>query len=175
MNYDDLDQLWDRSRREIFRLETLPVYDVPEEAASVAAFLRGEPLPVHTPDNHPWYRKLADTVARGVRIYRVHVIDWPLTGYLRFELAGYPELVSAGTQVYITERGSHPELAGLNEDFWLFDEQHVAVMRYDPQGHPLGPEPGDDVAKYVAGRDAAMAHAVSLDAWLRENGDRLSA
>ena len=175
MNYDDLDQLWDHSRREIFRLETLPVYDVPEEAASVAAFLRGETLPVRTPDTSPWLRRLADTVARGVRLYRVHIVDLPLTDYLRYELVSYRSSMAAGMETYIADRDRHPDLAGLTKDFWMFDEQHVAVMRYDPQGHPLGPEPGDDVAKYVAGRDAAMTHAVSLDAWLRENGDRLSA
>jgi hypothetical protein len=175
MNYDDLDRLWDASRHEIFRLETLPVYTVPEEEERLAAFLRGETLPVRTPDTSPWLRRLADTVARGVRLYRVHVVDLPLTDYLRYELASYRSSMAAGMETYIADRDRHPDLAGLTEDFWMFDEQHVAVMRYDPEGRPLTPEPGEDPAKYLAWRDRAMAHASPLDAWLRENGYRLSA
>jgi hypothetical protein len=175
VNYDDLDRMWDESRREIFRLETLPVYTVPEEEKALGGFLRGEGLPVRTPDTSPWIRRLADTVAAGVRLYRVHIVRFPLTDYLRYELASYASSTAAGMETYIADRDHHPDLAGLNEDYWMFDEQHVAVMTYDPEGRPLGPVPGEDVERYVAWRDVAMARAVPLDAWMRENGDRLSA
>jgi hypothetical protein len=175
MNYGDLDRLWNESRREIFRLETLPVYTVPEEEKALAAFLRGESLPVRTPETSSWIGRLAETSAKGVRLYRVHIVDLPLTDYLRYELASYPDSTAVGMETYIAERAGHPDLAGLDEDYWMFDEQHVVVMTYDPEGRPLGPVPGKDVERYVAWRDVAMAHAVPLDAWMRKNGDRLSA
>src|SRR5438874_2166734 len=86
----------------------------------------------------------------------VHGLDLPLTDYLRYELASYRSSMAAGMETYIADRDRHPDLAGLTKDFWMFDEQHVAVMRYDPECRPLGPEVGEDPAKYVAWRDRAM-------------------
>lgn len=96
-----------------------------------------------------------------------------MSEYVRFELACYPNNVVAGEEVYLVDRDAHPDLAALGEDFWMFDSATVAVMRYDPEGHPLDPEPGQDTAAYRARRDLALAHALPLDEWLAAHRHQL--
>ena len=61
------------------------------------------------------------------------IIEWPLTDYRRYELAGWPMSAAVGTEYYLVDRDAHSDLVELIEDFWMYDEQRVAVMRYDEQ------------------------------------------
>lgn len=152
-------------RREAFRLEQLEQYTVESDDELLAAWRAGRSVR-RTPDTSPWLRHIADHAAAGRRVYRVHVIDWPLSDYLRFELALYPDGVAAGEDVYLADRSEHPDLAALTEDFWLFDDQTAVVMQYGADGRFLGPSVPDDVAAYRARRDLALAHAAPFDDWL---------
>jgi hypothetical protein len=112
---------------------------------------------------------IREATARGVRVCRVHVVDLPLTGYLRYELAAYAENAAAGERVSIAVRAWHPDLAAITEDFVLFDagtgRQSVVWMRYGPEGDLTGTGYSEDPADIGRGRqqrDAAMAHAVPL-------------
>ena len=75
-------------------------------------------------------------------IQRVHVVDLPLTAYLRYEMAAYRENIDAGEEVGIAVRSWHPDLAALTEDFVLFDhggeDEAMVWMRYDHQGQLTG-------------------------------------
>ncbi|MGH8896033.1 MAG: DUF6879 family protein [Egibacteraceae bacterium] len=175
MNLDELMQLFDAMRESAFRLETLDRYTVPSEAEMLADFLAGRPLPQRTPENNPWLREIADHIAAGRRFYRVHVLSRPLSDYLRFELSLYPQTAAVGHETFIADRDSHPdltELTELTEDFWLFDDATVAVMRYDDEGHWLGAEKAPDglLSEYRRRRDLALAHAVPLDEYLATVG-----
>ncbi len=87
MNLQDLEHLMDQVRESCFRLESLPQYLVPQEAAEFAAWRAGSPRPRRTPQNNAWLAELEQIVARGIRWYRVRILDHPLTDYSRFELA----------------------------------------------------------------------------------------
>lgn len=43
-----------------------------------AAWQAGKPLPVITPDNHPWLKKVAGYTAAGKGVYDVHIVEWPV-------------------------------------------------------------------------------------------------
>jgi hypothetical protein len=68
----------------------------------------------------------------------VHVVDVPLTPYLRYEMAAYRENLAVGEEVFIAARPWHLDLAGVMVDFVLFDpgigRQAVVWMRYDAMG-----------------------------------------
>ena len=114
-------------------------------------------------------RSSATAAASGCRIRRVHVVDLPLTAYLRYEMAAYRENIDAGEEVGIAVRSWHPDLAGLTEDFVLFDPglEHPAMvwMRYDDQGQLADRAYSDnpaDLARAARSREVALAHAVPL-------------
>jgi hypothetical protein len=112
---------------------------------------------------------IRQVTAAGTRIYRVHVVDLPLTPYLCYEMAAYQENLAAGEEVFIAARSSHRSLAGLREDFVLFDpgtgHQAVVWMRYDALGRITGRDYSDDpadIARARRDRDVAVSHAVPL-------------
>ncbi len=120
MNFREFDAVFDRFQATAFRLETLPRY-AGDEGEEFAIFLAGGLLPERSTRTVPWLRRGADTTAAGAQWRRVHVVSRPLTDYLRFEMVGYQANVGAGEDVRIADRDTHPELAALRRDFWLFD------------------------------------------------------
>jgi hypothetical protein len=107
-------------------------------------------------------------------MYRVHVVDRPLSTYLRLEFLGYQENAAAGEEVYIADRGAHPDLRGLTEDFWLFDDEVAVRMIYDAEGRFVGVERALDaeLQHYRHRRDLALAHSVPLADYLDAEGQR---
>jgi hypothetical protein len=165
----DLLAMYRQATREVFRLEARQQYSVEAEADQMKAFAEGRPLP-----RDPAVQRSMDIIrqarAAGTRIYRVHVVDLPLTPYLRYEMAAYRENLAVGEEVFITARPWHRDLAGITEDFVLFDpgtgRQAVVWMHYDVDGRVTDSERSDDpadIARARRDRDLAMAHAVPLD------------
>lgn len=152
-----------------WRLETRRRYRVPAETARIQAFGEGRPLPPDPAVTRTLQVIRAATEA-GKSISRTHIVDLPLTLYLRYEVHVYQENTDAGEQVSIAVRSWHPDLAGLTEDCVLFDAEtpHPAVvwMLYgdDDQvtGRRLSTSPAD-IARALRYRAVALAHAVPLD------------
>jgi hypothetical protein len=163
---DELTRLFDTFQRSAFRLEQLPQYLVPQEDELLADWRAGRSIQ-RTPETSDWLRLIADHTAAGRRLYRVHVVDWPLSEYTRFEIECYPDNIAAGEDVYVADRDAHPDLAELAEDFWLLDDRIVLRMHYDDEGHYVGADLAADVALdgYRRQRDLALAHARPLDEW----------
>lgn len=169
MNWEQFDAEFDKVRVSAFRAETLTGYSDETEDAELVLFLAGKPLPERSPRTEPWLKRVADTTAAGARWQRVHVVSHPLTDYLRFELVCYEANVAAGEDVRIASRDTHPELAGLREDFWLLDaetpEPSALLMRYDATGRLTGYERTthpDIISRCRRERDLAVACSVSL-------------
>jgi hypothetical protein len=163
----DLLALYSQATREAFRLETRQVYAVPAESAQFRAFTEGRPLPADPHVNRSM-QVISTAASSGVLIRRVHVVDLPLTSYLRYEMAAYAENIDAGEDVRIAVRSWHPDLAAPTEDFVLFDpgsdRQVMVWMRYDDQGRLTGRDfgTGSDLALAVWQRDMTLAHSVPL-------------
>lgn len=161
--------LHENAERSVFRLEALNVYDVEAEAEERRAFEAGLPFPEvpEMEESMNLFRKMVD---RGVKLQRLHVVDFPLTPYLRYELATYDSNVEAGEEILLADRAWHPDLAELTQDFALFDAETThpcAVwMHYDSSGKPGEydyTEDPADVARCIRLRDIALAHAVPLE------------
>jgi hypothetical protein len=165
----DLLAMYRQATQEVFRLEARQQYAVEAESAQMKAFTEGLPLPADAAVQRSM-DVIRQAKAAGTRIYRAHVIDLPLSLYLRYEMAAYRENLAAGEEIYIAVRASHGGLAGIGQDFVLFDpgtgHQAVVWMRYDAEGRITGRERSDDPADIAYAcrvRDLAMAHAVPLD------------
>jgi hypothetical protein len=176
MTPEDFAACFDRFKESAFRLETLQRYTVPDEAERIRMFREGRPRPERSVRTSPWLRRVAVTTAAGKRWQRVHVVDHPLSEYLRYELVGYVESAAAGEEVRIADRATHPDLGKLTTDFWLFDADSgnasAVPMHYDEGGHLLGYELTqrlEELDQRRSERDLALAHSVSLNEYLAMN------
>ena len=179
MNAEEFDACFDRFEADVFRLETLQHYAVSEEDESFAAFRRGLPRPERSVRTSAWMRRIAVTTASGKSWQRVHVVELPLSEYLRYELIGYVESAAVGEEILIADRSAHPELADLGPDFWLFDAgtEHAygVLMHYDEGGNVLGFDYTEDAStldRCRAQREIAVQRAVSLNRFLVSGGIR---
>ncbi|MET7713281.1 DUF6879 family protein [Streptomyces sp. NPDC005407] len=158
--------LFDAFEREAFRLETMDDYSNSGNVDAYQAFMAGERQPEDY--NSGWVEALRAHTSQGKRIYRVHILTRPLTNYLRFELGwGYQKNMTGGEEFFIldvTEK-TNP-LAGV-PDFWLFDSEHAAVMRYDDHGAFLGADvlASNGAAEFIRYRETALAHAEPFTDW----------
>lgn len=128
----DFQGLFSSYKSSAFRLETLQTYAVSYEDKPFQDFLAGKER--YTDDQHKqWVEQIRANIAAGKTMSRVHVIEEPLTDYLRFEILWpYRDNVDAGDQIglVVVQRGDWPA-AIPKQDFWLFDENLVAEMIYD--------------------------------------------
>jgi hypothetical protein len=174
MQMDELQRMLRKVEKSVFRLETLSSYTAPGEADMLRAFNDGHPMPPRGPDTDPWLRMVADSVQAGRRWSRVHVLDRPLSDYLRFEILGYQGNVAAGEDVRIADRADVPKaLSALTGDFWLLDDALAVVIEYDGDGRRLSMEPTRDVGGFVYQRALAVEHSVPLLDYLPSVQDEL--
>lgn len=167
-----LAELWETFRASAFRMETLQYYMLAEDEPRRRAFREGRPLPPR-PGKTESLRMIASAVSAGKRVHRVHVVDLPLSGYIRYELAVYPENIAAGEDVRIAPRTAHPGLDELTTDFWLFDADSgrpaVVWFRYTPDGQIMSRDYSDDPADITLAReqrDLAVACSLPLSEFL---------
>jgi hypothetical protein len=167
--------------RSAWRLEALPQYN-PRTDASFRHFVEtGEVLPLKDrPGKQEWMGLVAEALAQRKRIARVRIIGWPLADGERWELAVFGENAEAGEDVRIADRTAHPELAELDRDFWLLDDETdhpvAQLMTYDPDGQYASREVTSDpavIARCRAQRDLALACSVNLKDFLQEASERL--
>ena len=147
------------------RLETLQYYDVSGDEERQRAFLAGEPLPPPRQGKADDLALIADLRKRGRHVGRVHVVDRPLSDYVRYELAVYAENVAAGEDVLIADRSAHPVLEGLAQDFAIFDSETVVLFDYDDgaaSAATRSQRTAETVKRCVAEYDLAATHSVPL-------------
>jgi len=172
MTPQEFDALFDSFHVVVFRLETLPAYDVGGDADRLAAFRAGRPLPERSVRTSPWLARIALSTAEGKQWERVRVVDTPLTEYQEYELLAYQESQAAGERITIAPRS---RAIDVGPDFWLFDpdtpEAHAVLMNYAPGGQWLGAtsvvDPGG-LRALADIRRAALAMAVPLNTFLVE-------
>lgn len=176
----EYEALFDRFSQTAFRLETLQRYDVEQEEEELRLWRSGQPLSENSVRTSDWLARIAlTTIVDGKHWRRVHVVDHPLTEYLRFELDGYVESAACGEEIHIADREADRRLAELDRDFWLFDAETddavAALMDYGPQSEFLGAEVTDDptvLDRCRAQRDLALEHSVPLNTYLARAAGR---
>jgi hypothetical protein len=162
-----------------FRLETLQHYAGDEE--ELDEFRRGLPLRERSVRTSPYLRRLAEATLAGQQWSRIHVIEKPLTDYVRFELASYVGSAAAGEQIMVADRSAAAELGELRQDFWLVDKELpgavALMMHYDQGGEFLGATAADDGRTLAWCRHArflAASHAVPLNDYIARQNLRVA-
>ncbi len=166
---EELKRLLDGLSVELFRLEARQTYLVPEEAERLRAYREGKPVPPRLDEE---LELVQDLVTAGVRVRRVHIVEQPLSEYVRFELSGYQDEVLAGAKVYLADRLWYSGFADLRDDFLLLDNQIVVWVRYDDDGRFLGWERDDSPLareRCRRQREMALAEALPLNDFLKSS------
>ncbi|MEW1648664.1 DUF6879 family protein [Streptomyces sp. NPDC091219] len=133
------------------RIETLDMYQVEEEKEQFARYLAGDPIPPNR--NEEWAGNIREAVAAGKYMGRVHIIPDALTPYLQFEIDWYYAVNgAAGEDIRFIFRDDVPDL--VYTDTWLFDNETVLDLSYDPAGHLLYVNKNDDPARLEQARTA---------------------
>ena len=142
MKPDEFEAVFDQFTESAIRLETRQSYAVPEEAGLLAAWHEGRPLPEQSVVTSPWLAKMARGVMGDKTWARARIVEFPLSEYLHYELAGYIQSAACGEEIVIADRSSCPELAALQRDFWIFDmgttAEFAVLLTYDDRGTLTG-------------------------------------
>ncbi|MEO6088412.1 MAG: DUF6879 family protein [Umezawaea sp.] len=153
-------------RSSAWRWEAQAVYREPIEQEALRAFLAG-----HAPDlsyMDDWLAGVRAATDAGRTFARVRLLTDPLTDYLRFELAATPRNVAAGESIRVISAGRAHALELPADDFWIFDDEVVAVMQFNEGGFThadlITDAPG--VAEFREIRDRAWQDAVPFEEYL---------
>ena len=153
-------QYFNTFKKFAFRLELLQEYDVKEETESFAKFM-STGIPTNFPEWEDIIKKAND---RGAQMSRVHVLTFPLSDYLKYELSCYKNNENAGEKILLIN-GSHYNELGLNKitDFWIFDDNIVLKMRYSKEGKFLGFETiTTDIDDYIQTKNLLLKNATEM-------------
>jgi hypothetical protein len=164
-------------RHTAYRLETLQHYGVGYEDESFRAFAAGEPLRTD-PARDAWTGMVRAAVSEGKVFQRVHLVNEPLSEYLRYEMEWwYGPNAEAGDDVRILPAdrvppGVLPALVSC-DDYWLFDSSELWVMHYGADGSfeymRQVTDPGV-IVSHAYWRDAALHYAIPFADYMRRAG-----
>jgi hypothetical protein len=129
-----------RAPGDMLRIQTLPAYEVASDGGDFAAYLTGAAAPT-SPDREPFFQQLRDEKQRGMVWRDLTVINGPLTDYQRYGFEWVcQDAAAAGQEIRVLDVAEVP-VAGVllrTGDFWVVEGEHVALVRYDADGHHLG-------------------------------------
>lgn len=119
-----------------FRVEALPFYaDSDGRSLELEEYVERGTLP--DSHNEDWAAVIRSAGARGARVARLRLVSNPLSAYEDFEIAaGYRAGMRAGESIRVAQHGD----VEVPFDFWSFDGEVIAEMRYDGAGNFLGRE-----------------------------------
>lgn len=148
----------------VFRFEGLRSYIADSDGEDYRRYVDGLPGPSMT-RKQGWLDLLRNEAARGVHWHRVRLIQRPVSDYERYACEwGYAYNTAAGDDCRILD----PGLRATPPDFWLVDNEKVALMHYGHDGHYLGADlitEGAEVKRYVEIRDALWNEAEPFYSW----------
>lgn len=160
----DFDELFRSFTRSAIRLETRAQYTTDAEREPLRRFLAGEPVPLDW--FAPWVADVSAATAAGRTFRRVRVFTDPLPNYLLFELWVCQYNAAAGEDIRYLHADRAAELNLPAYDYWLFDDERLALMYFTDDGTPLGAQLVTDAATVRShGRwlEQAVADAVPYE------------
>lgn len=154
-----LDDAFTSFKHDAIRLETLPMYGMPEEAQALDDARQGKQPDLSFLDE--WHEYLVEATSGGRSHRRLRLVSVPPTEYESFEIRwAFPSNAKAGEEIRLMRRSDSPD----HRDVWIFDHGVAFELIYDERGAYLGDrimEP-DKVARAVEWLDVAWASATDL-------------
>lgn len=114
-------------------------------------------------DDMAWRAYIQGLRQRGIPFERVRMLTEPLTDYLRWMLATTQWNVDSGEDIRWLSQSAATELGLPSYDFYLLDDNRVAIFLFTEAKDLLGVDVDDDadvVDRHRAWQTAAWKHAV---------------
>lgn len=166
------EKVWNKAQKNIFRLEAIPEYNVPEDLVlfnkwkqskleSDKAFLK-------------WLEGLNKTKERGVKMQRVRIVSLPFSDYIKYEIDFWKHSTKQGENILFLEAKRYEHIKQKfnfePKDFWIFDDKILIIFHYDEKGdfvkEKLIPDK-ETIKKYVELKRELLDHAIPMDEFLK--------
>ncbi len=127
------DELWGSTKNELFKLEVLQDYQE-DHGDLYQLFLKNDVELLKSKLRELWKNDRPSFTWN-----RVHVVELPLSEYMRFELTAYEIWEELGVNIYITTFDAIKNVLSkpIFEDFLIFDNEHLFVNRFDDKANFL--------------------------------------
>lgn len=136
---DRYSQQFAEFKRSAWRFEQQPAYAVDYERSQFERFLAGRPDPPDAnPDLRSWFERVRWHASKGRTVGRVRIVDEPITDYQRWMRWMDRWNREAGETIDYLSRSRAREVGLLPmagaQDWWLFDDERLVLMSFDPAG-----------------------------------------
>jgi hypothetical protein len=114
-------------------------------------------------DDLRWRSYVQGLRQRGIPFERVRMLTDPLTDYLRWMLETTDWNIESGEDIRWIDQATAADFGMPTYDFYIFDDDRVAIFRFDDAKVLLGVDLIDDadvVEKHQAWRAAVWKHAI---------------
>lgn len=144
--------------REWFKLEVLQDYSGEDAGESLGAWLKGDrrlSMQLLDAESTEWAEKCQEKISLGAKLIRIHVVDYPLSDYMQWEIEVYRRrnVRLGGEEVYLLDRRDIPDVDLPTGDMMMFDENRVVVGHYSPGGRVESQDfydAGDDISGFLS-------------------------
>jgi len=132
-------------QKSAFRVEILQRYNVDEEREAYEFFMKNKKVPDWLWED--WRDIVRQAESRWAIMQRVHLIQFPISSYVLFEMEAYKKNVEVWEEIfYLPSENCSIEV---NSDFWIFDDNVVLKMFYDEDGCFLKFEEMENAGSYL--------------------------
>lgn len=131
-NKKTISDIWNESRREIFRLEILPEYKVPEDLAIFEKWKNGSVD--FKKEAIIWFKSLKNTSRKGVEINRIRIVPQSIPEYICYEIDFWRHSMENGENIFLCKEEDFiaikSELNFEPKDFLLGDDEVLIIFEY---------------------------------------------
>lgn len=131
-NLKTTEDIWSKSRNEIFRLEILPEYKVPEDLIIFDKWKSGSVD--FKSEAASWLENLKDTSARGVKINRIRIVPQPIPEYIHYEIDYWQHSMENGENIYFCNETDYLAIKSEQnfepKDFLFGDNEVLIIFEY---------------------------------------------
>lgn len=171
--YKTFDALWSGLREELFKVETLQRYTDDEHLESYRAFKRGDLDGCRELIRKEFEKENSDR-NKKIAMTRVHIIEIPVTKYLRFEFETYKISEEYGEKIYLADWEKVKKEFNINEwkreDFLLFNQKTAIVNHFDEQNAYVYSEifeSENEVKLYLEVREFLLQNSIAFEEFLK--------
>lgn len=168
-------KLWGSIEHEFFKLETFQTYDI-SLSPGWEEFERGEidqtrKLLRELLMGDSSYRIIKE---KNVKFYRLHIVELPLSKYLRYEIESYNISIELGEEIYFISKEEvfKLKMSVLAQDMLLFDEKVLILQRHNQKGEYQDSElleNKSEVQPYVLLKKKLLLAALPMNEFLQSH------